>query len=366
MAIELYDTMTLLGVLNRQQADPLFWTQWFPDEITFTTEKIMFDEISEDRYVLAPFVAPHVEGRVMAKGGYDTKSFKPAYVKPKHDVDVNQQFTRRAGEALATGSLTPQQRYDATIAENFRLERQMIDRRINWMCCNAIVDAAVVVEGEDYPKVTIDFQRDGDLSEVLAGNSRWGESAADPLGDINTKMRRSRSLSGGRTTDIIMGEGAYDRFYRDADVKELLNTNYRIGGTAADALVLGMGDSDKDAELKAVLSGGQSANTVRIWTYAGFYHERDPDTGTLNELHYIDENAVVGVGNKIQGKQTFGAIKDPNAQLRPMRYFPRIVDKKKDDPAKEYTLTQSAPLPVPLEPNNTWKLQVHDPEEELT
>ena len=98
----------------------------------------------------------------------------------------------------------------------------------------------------------------------------------------------------------------------------------------------------------------------------GLGSERDPDTGALNELHYIDENTVFGVGNKVQGKQCFGAIKDPNAQLRAMRYFPRMVDKTNDDPAKEYTLTQSAPLPVPLEPNNTWKLQVHDPEEELT
>jgi hypothetical protein len=44
-----------------------------------------------------------------------------------------------------------------------------------------------------------------------------------------------------------------------------------------------------------------------------------------------------------------------------MRYFPRIIDKKNDDPAKEYTLTQSAPLPIPLQPNNTFKLQAHDP-----
>lgn len=360
MAIELYDTMTLLGVLDRQRPDPLFFLQFFPREITFTTEKIMFDELSEDRYVLAPFVAPHVEGRVMAKGGYDTKSFKPAYVKPKHEIDINQQFSRRAGEALAVGSLTPQQRYDATIAENFRLERESIDRRINWMAAKAMVEGAVVVEGEDYPRVTVDFGRDGDLTEVLAGTARWGESAATPLTDLYVKMKLARRLSGGRITDVIMGEDAYEKFYVDTDVKELLNTNYRIGGTSADAAILGMADTDKDAELKAVLRGGQSATTTRIWTYAGWFHQRDPDTGVLTEGFYIDPNAVVGVGNRMDGVQTFGAIKDPNAKLRAMRMFPRIVDKKNDDPAKEYTLTQSAPLPIPVEPNNTFKLQVHD------
>lgn len=360
MAVELYDTMTLIGVQNRQQTDPLFFLQWFPDEITFTTEKVAFDEIAEDRYILAPFVAPHVEGRVMERGGYDTRSFKPAYVKPKHDVDVNQQFKRRAGETPMLGNLTPQQRYDATIAENFRVEREMIERRINWMCSQALVNGSVVVEGEDYPKVTIDFNRDGDLTEVLAGTARWGESAATPLTDLNTKMRLARKLSGGRITDVIMGEGAYERFYANAAVKELLNTNYRIGGTSADASILGQAETDKEAELKAVLRGGESAATVRVWTYAGYYHERNPATGVLTEVQYIDENAVVGVGNKLNGVQCFGAIRDPNAGLRAIRIFPRIVDKKNDDPAKEYTLSQSAPLPVPMEPNNSFKLQAHD------
>jgi hypothetical protein len=363
MAIGTYDTLTLIGVQNRQQIDPLFFLQFFPDEITFTTEKVMFDEIAEDRYVLAPFVAPHVEGRVMEKGGFDTRSFKPAYVKPKHDIDVNQQFKRRAGESPVTGTLTPQARYAATIAENFRLERESVERRINWMCAKGMIEGAIIVEGEDYPRATIDFGRDGDLSEVLMGTARWGESGARPLFDLNVKMKRARRLSGGRITDIIMGEEAYDRFYQDDEVRELLNTNYRVGGTAADALILGEADTDKDAELKAVLAGGQSAARVRIWTYAGYYHERDPDTGVLTEGYYLDPNAVVGIGNKMQGVQCFGAIKDPNANLQAMRMFPRIVDKKNDDPAKEYTLTQSAPLPVPLEPNNTFKLQVHDESE---
>lgn len=362
MAFELYDTMTLIGVQNRQQVDPLFFLQWFPDEITFTTEKVMFDEITEDRYILAPFVAPHVEGRVMAKGGFDTRSFKPAYVKPKHDIDVNQQFKRRAGESIGTGSLTPQQRYDATIAENFRIEREMIERRINWMCAQALVNGSVVVEGEDYPRVTIDFNRDPDLTEVLTGTARWGESAANPLGDLNVKMKLARRLSGGRITDIIMGDSAYEKFYADADVRELLNTDFRIGGTTADSSFLSTAETDKEAELKAQFRGNDGVVTARVWTYAGYFHQRDPDTGVLTEGYYIDSNAVVGVGNKLNGVQCFGAIKDPNARLQPMRMFPRIVDMKNADPAKEFTLTQSAPLPVPMEPNNSFKLQVADPE----
>lgn len=39
-------------------------------------------------------------------------------------------------------------------------------------------------------------------------------------------MKLSRRLSGGRTLDIIMGDEAYDRAYRNADFKALLNKDY--------------------------------------------------------------------------------------------------------------------------------------------
>ncbi len=360
--MDLFSTNVLTGTINLLAPTPSHLLDtYFPLTQTETSEEIHFDKVRNSRR-LAPFVSPVVGGKIMNLRGFETKTFKPAYVKPKHDIDINQQFKRRAGESIGTGTLTPQQRYDATIAENLRLEREMIERRINWMCSQALINAAVVVEGEDYPRVTIDFNRDANLTEVLTSTARWGESAATPLDDLNVKMKLARKLSGGRITDIIMGEEAYDRFYKNADVKDLLDTNYRIGGTAADALILGQAETDKEAELKAVLAGGQSAARVRIWTYAGYYHERNPSTGALTEVPYMDTNAVIGVGNKLNGVQCFGAIKDPNARLQAMRMFPRIVDKKNDDPAKEYTLTQSAPLPVPMEPNNSFKLQVHDPE----
>lgn len=358
MSFGTYDTATLLGVLNKQIPDPFFFQQFFTTEYYSQAEKIVFDEITENRYILAPFVAPHVEGRVMAKGGYDTKSFKPAYVKPKHDVDVSQQFTRRAGEAPVVGTLTPEQRYNACITENFAIEAEMIERRINWMCCQALQNAAIVISGEDYPTVTLDFGRDASLSTVLAGDAVWGSGSDDPLNDLKVMRKTSRSLCGGRITDIIMGEDAYDKFYSNAKVQALLSTQFRIGGSAADAGALGIAASDFDAEFKAVLVGGQDSSRLNIWTYAGFYHDRNPDTGVLTPVPYMDPNAVIGVGNILNGIQAFGAIKDPNANLLALRQFPRIVDQKNLDPAKEFTLTQSAPLAVPLQPNNSFKLQV--------
>lgn len=358
MAIDAFETMTLVGVLDRQPVEQLFFLErYFPREITFTTETIAFDEVGERYRKLAPFVAPNVQGRVIRSQGFTTKTFRPAYTKPKHIVDPNKQFTRRAGEALVSGSLTPGQRFDAAVAENLRVENDMIRRRVNWMAAQAIIHGSVLVEGEDYPAVTVDFGRDPSLTSILGGDARWGEVGANPLGDLATMRKAAKKKSGGAIRDIIMGEDAYDRFYANAEVKELLNVNFRTGQSQADASVLSSLDSA--AELKAVLQGGQNGSRINIWTYSDYYHEEQED-GSVIERQIFDPNAVIGVGNRIDGVQAYGAIRDRRAGLRAMRVFPKVYDN--EDPPVTYTLSQSAPLPIPVEPNNTFYIQAHDPE----
>jgi hypothetical protein len=199
MAIDAFETMTLVGVLDRQPTERLFFLdEFFTSEITFTTETIAFDEVGERYRKLAPFVAPNVQGRVMKSQGFTTKTFRPAYVKPKHIVDPNKQFARRAGEALATGSLTPGQRFDAAVAENLRIEQDMIRRRENWMAAQAVIHGTVLVAGEDYPPVTVDFGRDAGLTSVLAGTARWGEADADPERRSSQVRRCDQSHHHGR------------------------------------------------------------------------------------------------------------------------------------------------------------------------
>jgi hypothetical protein len=360
MAIDAFETMTLVGVLDRQPTERLFFLdEFFTSEITFTTETIAFDEVGERYRKLAPFVAPNVQGRVMKSQGFTTKTFRPAYVKPKHIVDPNKQFARRAGEALAVGSLTPGQRFDAAVAENLRIEQDMIRRRENWMAAQAVIHGTVLVAGEDYPPVTVDFGRDAGLTSVLAGTARWGEADADPLANLAAMRAAAKRKSGGAINRIIMGEEAYDRFYANADVKELLNNNFRTGSSQADSSFLGNTGDDDGFELKAIMQGGQNGGRIEIGTYSDYYHEEQED-GTVLERQIMDPNAVIGVGRKMRGTRCYGAIRDRRAGLRALRVFPKVYDN--EDPPVTYTLSQSAPLPIPVEPNNTFYIQAHDAE----
>lgn len=345
-----FDLVTLLGVLRVTKTLPSFWLQFFPDEMTFQTESIAMDEISEDYRRMAPFVAPNVQGRVQKQRGFQTVSYTPAYVKPKDIVDPNNNFfSRTPGESLTTGSLTPEQRYKATVAKLLVEQRIKIDNRLEWMAAKAIQDGKVTCDGIDYPRVTIDFNRDASLTRVLTGTAKWNSTAAAPLADIKAANRASNDLCGATNHEIIFGSDAFDSFvaWVLANNLKLIDTNYRGSATNL-ALITNGFDGLEYAGRVQGLAGGAGFD---CWIYSAKVTLED---GTQEAL--LAPNKVLGVSRMVNGVQAFGAIKDKKAGLAPLRYFPKMWEV--EDPSVEYIMTQSAPLLVPRVTNATWSLTV--------
>lgn len=345
-----FDLITLLGVLRVTKTLPSFWLQFFPREMTFNTESIAMDEISEDYRRMAPFVAPNVQGRVQTQRGFQTVSYRPAYVKPKDIVDPNTNFfSRTVGESLVTGTLTPEQRYKAKVAELLIEQRIKIDNRLEWMAAKAIQDGAITCNGVDYPTVTINFNRDASLTRVLTGTAKWNSTAANPLADIKLANRTSNDLCGATNHELIFGTAAFDSFvaWILANNLKLIDTNYR-GSSTNLALITNGFDGLEYAGRVQGLAGGAGFD---CWIYSAKVTLED---GTQEAL--LDPNRVLGVSRMVNGVQAFGAIKDKKAGLAPLRYFPKMWEE--EDPSVEYIMTQSAPLLVPAVTNATWSLTV--------
>jgi hypothetical protein len=196
----------------------------FPRVFTFDKEEVYFERADVDNRKLAPFVAPNVQGRVMRGQGFYARSLRPAYVKPKHVVDPTKAIARRMGEPFLGGS-SLQARFDATVAQNMRLEREAIERRWDWMAGRAIIDGKVVIAGDDYPTVTVDFGRDPTLTVQLATTARWSQTAtADPLGDLGRANDAAFALGNAPITDLIFGTTAWANFIKNQAVRDLLST----------------------------------------------------------------------------------------------------------------------------------------------
>jgi len=347
MAYEIYDTVELLQVLRKQEGITPYWLNYFPRVVTSDREEILFDQVTDGTRELAPFVAPNVQGRVMRNHGYTTKTFKPAYVKPKHVVDPSRAIPRRAGELLG-GSLSAQQRYDACVAENLRLERISIENRWEWLAARAIIDGQVTIASPDYPAQTVIFGRDNTLTVTLTGTAVWSDlTNAKPLQNIEEMRRRVHDLASSTITRLTFGLEAWRLFTAHEEVRDLLDTRYRGSDSEYNRAIA----EGTPMEFRGRISGQNGMGTLELWTYSQKYRD---ENGTLQDI--LNPYAVVGTGPGIQGVRCFGAIMDKRAGLQPLEMFPKMWDS--EDPAVTYTMTQSAPLMVPVEPNASFTLIV--------
>jgi len=318
------DTTTLLGVISRLMPyDAFLLNLMFPEVVTFETEKIAFDEIFQD-HTLAPFVSPLVAGKANTQQGALEKTFTPAYVKPKDVINPGRVLKRRPGEAIG-GVLSAGARRDAIVVDILDLQRQRVINRMEWMAAQLLRTGKILVSGENYPEAEVDFGRSSDNTVTLLTDARWGQVAEDPVGDIEEWMDRLDAPC----THIIFGNGAFTKFAKNADVKELINT--RRGSETTLELA--------PAVMKATFRGRFGAAGPELWTYGGWYVDENG-----NKKKYVEDNQVIFVSQGATGVRAHGAILDKRAGYQPLEFFPKVWEE--DDPSVEYCMTQSAPLPV--------------------
>jgi hypothetical protein len=346
----LYGTEELIIVQQRFPVLPDgFWMKIANRTITSDREEILFERLDIDNRRLAPFVAPNVQGRVMRAQGFSARTFRPAYVKPKHIVDPQKAIPRMFGEPLL-GGLTMRQRFDARVADNMRLEKEMIQRRWDWMAAAAIRDGSVTVSGDDYPTVVVDFLREPSLTIQLSGTATWNNvSTANPLSDIDSALESAFQYGLAPITDLVFGTAAWKNFTQNSQVYELLNRFYR--GTESDFDRSGVMPQNNFQQVGRI-SGANGS--LALWRYKNWYSDVGPD-GKLTQMQYLDDTDVVGFGPAVDMVACYGAIQDVDAGfVAQADIFPKMW--KNEDPSVVYTMSQSAPLFVPTNPNNTFKI----------
>lgn len=333
--MDLYTPTELAGVIETIIPEQTFFLDnFFPDEKTFTTEEIAFDQI-ESRIRIAPFVAPNMQGKPQVRKGYTTNFFKPAYVKPKNPLYPSMAFPRRAGEPIGQ-PLSPQEKWDALIAKELADQEAAIRRRWEWMAMQATLFAKVTVVAEDYPSTTVDFGRDPTLTVTLSGTARWGQSAADPVGDLETWAGQIQALTGAVVTRVYMAPDVWKVFRKDTEVKELMET--RRGSISNGEL-----GPQSDLTYKYIATVG----TFDIYTYSDSYID---ENGANQPM--MPSGTVLMVAPKVfAGVRAFGAILDSKAGLQALPIFAKMWDQ--EDPSVTFVMSQSAPLMVPRDPNGS-------------
>lgn len=329
-----FSTTTLLGVVSGLLVpQPMLLRRFFPSVAESTAEEIAFDVLDKRRRI-APFVSPVIEGKIVESQGFTTKLFKPAYIKDKRIFNPSKALKRTPGEQIG-GSLSPEERMNAILAQDLTEQVEMIERRLEVMASEALRTGKVTVVGDGYPSVVVDFGRDAALSPAaLTSTARWGQSASDVATNLQTWAMLVLQLSGVAAVDLILGTDAWIGFRKDAYVKSNLDTRNVIGN----ALNTG-------AQLEEGLTFRGTLDGFNIWTYGGWYVDPADDT----EKPIFPAAGCLMTGPGMEGVQAFGAIQDVDVGLIATRYVPKSWTQP--DPSRRFLMMQSAPLVVPTRVN---------------
>ena len=334
--MDIFSTHVLAKVVENLPTPSSFLLDtFFPNVQTSDKEEIFFD-VTDSKPRITPFVSPLLPGKIVDGNGYQTKSFKPAYVKDKRRFDANIPYKRVAGEVIG-GSLSPAQRYERALATTLQDQLDNLTRREEVMAAEILRTGQVVVSGDGYPANTVSFGRDAALTKALVGSNTWASSGSKPLDNLEDWAADIQNKSGTVAKTVVMDPEAWKIFRSNASVEKYLD--YRRGTSNTlntDPFVRG-----KDSKARYVGSIGD----FDIYVYNDSYIN---DKGVLTNL-LPSKTVILGAKDGLEGTRCYGAIHDEKANWTATRYFTKSW--VEEDPSVRWLLLQSAPLVVPYRPN---------------
>lgn len=356
--LDLYTSRQLYGVMyDRRNEVPasFFLDNFFPNGYQSTSEEIVFEEIDTQRK-LAPFMLANEQGKpIYGRKGSQTRSFKPAYTKPKDAVRPSEMLKRQPGELLSAqlggSGLSPQQRYDAEVVRITQFHRASIMNTWNWMAARAILDGMVTINygrdaGAAHPSVVVNFGRADAHTVTLGAGSRWGEAGVSILDNIQAWADvMGAARFGGVPTRLIVGSAAWAVMRKDAELLKHMDLTVR-GSNVNLERGLVMTSVEQPATYVGTLGAG-----LEVWVYTGTFQA---DDGTL--VPVMNSKDVLLASPGVDGVKAFGAILDADADLNAIDIFTKMW--REPDPSATFIMSQSAPLMIPANPNRTLKARV--------
>ncbi len=331
--MNLYDTQTLLGMIDALDTPRRFMFDLYfsAATITFDTEEILFDRITASRRI-APYVSPRVAGKAQSLRGATSRSYRPAYVKPKAVVNPAAALKRRPGERIG-GEMSPADRFDRILVQELEDQDLQITRREELMAIEILRTGKLVAESAEFDKLELDFDRPAGHTVGLTSTDRWGESGVKPLANIKTWAQTVHNNSGAHPGLVIFDPLAAGLFLADPDLAAILDNRRQADGSM---------------QLAGAVTGAQGTEAVRLgaigqfefWQYQQTYKD---DSGATQKM-MPDYTVIMGSPAGFEGYACYGAIQDVDA-LQAMPRFPKMWTE--NDPSVAMVMTQSAPLPVP-------------------
>ncbi|MDM3447998.1 major capsid protein [Citrobacter sp. Cb027] len=332
----LFTTRQLLGYTEQKvKFRALFLELFFRRTINFHTEEVMLDKIT-GKTPIAAYVSPVVEGKVLRNRGGETRVLRPGYVKPKHEVNYQQAVERLPGEDPAQLN-DPSYRRLRIITDNLKQEEQAIVQVEEMQAVNAILYGKYTMTGEQFETVEVDFGRSATNNITQESSKQWSKQNAetfDPSHDIDLYSDLASGI-----VNIAVMDGTVWKILNGFKLFREKMDSRRGSNSQLETAVKDLGD---------VVSFKGYYGDLAIVVAKTSYVAAD---GT--ETRYLPEGTMILGNTAADGIRCYGAIQDAEALndgiVTSARYPKHWLTV--GDPAREFTMTQSAPLMVLPDPD---------------
>ncbi|GEN83622.1 phage capsid protein [Sporosarcina luteola] len=339
MAINLQEPRTMLALVERMVTPKTFLRDTFFKNTEISTTDLVDVDFVKGNRKLAPFVHPKIGGKVVENSGYQTMTFKPPLVAPDKVTTAFDLMKRTAGEHIYSGK-TPQQRAGEKLVRDLAELDDMITRREEAMCAQALFTGQIEVIGEGLDHV-IEFGFSN--KETLSGTDRWNDPSADPIKDLKRWIRQVQ-IKGMLNPDmVVMSSDVSDAFIRNETVQKLLNIRNLTVGEVRTARELPDGVS---------YIGTLTGLGLDIYEYNEYFLDDFTDENNPVTKPIVPEGTVTLLSSRANYTMAYGAItlidKDSGAFVtyEAKRVPDQWVEKRPD---RQFLALQSRPLPIPRE-----------------
>lgn len=220
--ISIYDPRTMGKLVERMpKVHTFIKSTFFRNVETFDTQKIDVDFKKGNRQ-LAPFVHKKIGGVTIDNEGYETNTYEPPLVAPNKITTVDDILKRTPGESLYGGK-SPNQRAVEKMQRDFTELDEMITRREEWMCCQALFTGKIPILDKDGKELQaeIDFQFTNKVT--LSGANAWNKKTGGKIKQLKEWRKQVQKTGFVNCNICIMGDEALEAFIMDGEVQKLLD-----------------------------------------------------------------------------------------------------------------------------------------------
>lgn len=340
MAVNLFEPRTMLKFSERMPKATTFLRDKFFANKEFSSTANVDVDIKIGGLKVAPYVSEKIGGKVVENSGFATKSFAPPLVSPLKVTTAADIQKRSMGENIYS-SRTPDERGAEKLVKDMQDLDEMITRREEVMCAQAIFEGEIEVKGDGIDHV-ITFGHKN--RETLSGTDLWNTSTSKKLDDLKRWRRIVQQTGFVNTDSVIMAANVADELLKDKEIKELLNIrNVSIGQIAINELPQG------------ATYLGYLAEVGHLYSYNAHYF----DENSKESKPIVPAGSLALLSSETDFTMAYAAItiiKDDDFNTYESERVPNSWTEK--NPDRKIVQLSSKPLPIPKEINGWFVAKV--------